>query len=88
LVLAVVQDGDLIDAQITSKTYRGRRTIKLDTGQFDIGGLPHISYVRPDKLTTVHKDICVGVTGYVNPAVLTKVAGEVCDILKKGSITA
>ncbi len=86
LVLAIVQDGDLVVCQVTSKTYASRQTIKLGANQFDRGSLPNISYIRPDKLTTIHKDICLGVVAYVRGGVLNETIEAACNVLKRGLI--
>ena len=57
LVLAKVEFNNLILCQITSKPYTSKISIRLKPTDFATGGLPVISYVRPDKLFTADATI-------------------------------
>lgn len=57
LVLANVEFNNFILCQITSKPYTSKISICLKPSDFAAGGLPIISYVRPDKLFTADKTI-------------------------------
>lgn len=57
LVLANVEFNNLILCQITSKPYTSKMSICLKSTDFTTGGLPIISYVRPDKLFTADTTI-------------------------------
>ena len=57
LVLANVEFSNLILCQITSKPYTSKISIRLKPADFATGGLPVISYVRPDKLFTADTTI-------------------------------
>ena len=57
LVLANVEFSNLILCQITSKPYTSKISIRLKSADFATGGLPVISYVRPDKLFTADTTI-------------------------------
>ncbi len=57
LVLANVEFNNLILCQITSKPYTSKISIRLKPTDFATGGLPVISYVRPDKLFTADATI-------------------------------
>lgn len=64
LVLANVEFENLILCQITSRPYTSKTAICLKSKDFREGGLPVISYVRPDKLftadTSIIRDKAVG----------------------------
>jgi len=57
LVVAEGEFENLILCQITSKSYTSKISIRLTASDFATGGLPIISYVRPDKLFTADTSI-------------------------------
>lgn len=57
LVLANVEFNNFILCQITSKSYTSKISIFLKPSNFVTGGLPIVSYVRPDKLFTADTTI-------------------------------
>ncbi|MBU3978868.1 type II toxin-antitoxin system PemK/MazF family toxin [Patescibacteria group bacterium] len=63
LILAKAEFNNLILCQITSKPYTSRLAIKLTKADFVHGGLPIISYIRPDKLFTADKSIIYKTAG-------------------------
>lgn len=82
LVLAKIKYGDLVVCQITSKPYSNNEAIKLEATDIEEGGLPVVSYVRPDKLMTLHKSICLGVSAYISEEFLEAVIKESCKTLQ------
>lgn len=77
LVLANVEFNNLILCQITSKPYTSKISIRLKSADFAKGGLPVISYVRPDKLftadTTIIKKTVGQLTTKAKDAVLNNI---------------
>lgn len=73
LVLANVEFNNLILCQITSKPYTSKISICLKPADFTKGGLPIISYVRPDKLFTADKTIIRKTVGQLTAATRGKV---------------
>lgn len=63
LIVAIVDFDDLVLCQITSSPYSSSMAIKLLESDFDDGGLPVISYIRPDKLFTTDTSIVSTVYG-------------------------
>lgn len=57
LVLAKVEFDNIILCQITSKPYTSKTSIRLKPANFATGGLPVVSYIRPDKLFTADSAI-------------------------------
>lgn len=53
LVVGLAEFGNYILCQITSKSSSSQRAIALTPTDFDTGKLPVVSYVRPDKLSTL-----------------------------------
>ena len=68
LVLANVEFNNLILCQITSKPYTSKISIILKPTDFATGGLPVVSYVRPDKLFTADSAIIKKTVGQLTPA--------------------
>ena len=77
LVLANVEFNNLILCQITSKPYTSKISICLKPADFATGGLPIISYIRPDKLftadTTIIKKTIGQLTAKTKNAVLKNI---------------
>ena len=55
LLVADVGRSDWIVCQITSNPYGDSDSVKLTQQDFVQGGLPHTSYLRPGKLSTIHE---------------------------------
>ena len=77
LVLAEVEFGNLILCQITSKPYTSKVAICIKSEDFAKGGLPIISYVKPDKLFTADTTIVKDVIGQLTPKMKDKIAKSV-----------
>ncbi len=67
LVLANVEFDNLILCQITSKPYTSKMAISISSADFRKGGLPIISFVRPDKLFTADTSIVKNAVGQLTP---------------------
>ena len=67
LLLADVGRRDWIACQITSNPYADARAIAIESSHFKEGGLTNMSYVRPDKLFTVHEDLIEPTAGTLKP---------------------
>lgn len=63
LVLAHGEFDNVILCQITSKHYSSKSAIRIESTDFAEGGLPVISFVRPDKLFTADTHIIKRVSG-------------------------
>lgn len=66
LVLANVEFDNLILCQITSKPYTSKISIRLTSTNFVTGGLPVVSFVRPDKLFTADATIIKKTVGQLS----------------------
>ena len=77
LVLAEAEFSDLILCQITSKPYTSHTAIKLNQADFVRGGLPIVSYIRPDKLFTTDPSIIQRTVGHISDDRLAQVLKEV-----------
>ena len=68
--------------QITSNAYSDKNAIILTDNDFIEGGLQRISYVRANKLFTVHESIFQRSVGVINQNCYTKVVQTIVDLLK------
>ena len=80
LVLANVEFDNLILCQITSKSYTSKQAISLKPEDFAKGGLPVVSYVRPDKLFTADTSIIKGAVGQLTIKSKNVVLQNVCAL--------
>ena len=63
LVLAQIEFDNLILCQITSKPYSSKIAIRIELADFTQGGLPVVSFIRPDKLFTADAAIIKSIVG-------------------------
>lgn len=82
LVLANVEFNNLILCQITSKSYTSKISISLKSNDFAKGGLPVISYVRPDKLFTADSTIIKKSVGQLSSSTKNKVLQNVRGLFR------
>jgi len=84
LILAKAEFGNFILCQITSKPYSSKTSIQIVSNDFEIGGLPVASFVRPDKLFTADETIINGIAGRLKNRTRKKVLNEVRYLFSKG----
>ena len=84
LVLADVQRGDWILCQITSRPYADAKAIRLETGDFETGGLSLVSFVRPGKIFTANESLTRKRVGTVTRATHSAVISTISQILHDG----
>ncbi len=84
LVLAVVEYGDLVLCQITSKHYGDRRAVRLEAADFEKGSLPLTSYARPGRLLTGDPGLIDKSLGSLFESKRMEVVGAVRALLEKG----
>lgn len=82
LVLANVEFNNLILCQITSKPYTSRISIRLKSADFATGGLPIVSYARPDKLFTADTTITKKTVGKLSITATNKILRKIRDLFK------
>ena len=71
LVLANLPGSDIILCQITSRFRKDKFSFELSQNDFKSGGLPVLSYVRPNRIFTADKNIILRKAGTLKP-VITK----------------
>ena len=82
LVLAVVEYGDLLLCQITSKDYGDRNAVAIGREDFESGGLPLASFARPGRLLTADPELVVRPLGQLLEAKRAEVAAALSEVLK------
>jgi len=80
MVVAHVEFDNLILCQITSKSYTNKTAVKLDSSDFYQGGLPVVSFVRPDKLFTADQTIIKSIVGTVTKEKKQEILNKVRNI--------
>jgi mRNA interferase MazF len=76
LVIAHVEFDNLILCQITSRAYSSKTAVRIESTDFEEGGLPIVSYIRPDKMFTAETSIIESTSGKLKNKVKS-------DILQK-----
>ena len=77
LILAHVEFDNFILCQITSKPYSSKSAIRIEATDFEKGGLPLISYVRPEKLFTADTSIIENTSGKLRTNVRNNILEKV-----------
>lgn len=73
LVLADLNGNDIILCQITSQSTKDNFSILLDSGDFESGSLPVVSFIRPNRIFTADKNIIIKKVGKVTDKKLLNV---------------
>jgi mRNA interferase MazF len=84
IALAVLDRGDFIACQITSKRDLARERIALTDAGFSEGGLHLESYVLPGKLFTAHSKLVAKRVGRVNETVRENIRDAVIKVIRGG----
>ena len=82
LVLALADGyGDLILCMITSQSARDRSAIAITSADFESGGLPHQSSIRPNRLFTAESGIVLRKAGHLSVPKVQQVVQEIIQII-------
>jgi len=81
LVVATPKGQDLILCQITSQVHQDNYSIKLENSDFKTGLLNQISYIRPNKIISIDKNIVIYTIGNVKMEKLNEVIEKIIDII-------
>ena len=81
VVLAAASRDDWILCQITSNPYSDPAAIELADPGFSRGSLRRVSYARPGKLFTAHRQLIVADVGALTPALLNRLIDGVVKLL-------
>jgi len=81
-VLADLPGSDIILCQITSRFRKDKFSIRLSQNDFSNGGLPVLSYVRPNRIFTADKNIIVRKAGTLKLSLTKSIIRQVISILE------
>lgn len=82
LVIASPKGNDLIVCQITSLNHYDSYSIDLSEEDFISGSLNLKSFIRPNKIISVDKNIILYCTGKVNQNKLSNVVNSIIELIK------
>jgi mRNA interferase MazF len=69
--------GDFVAVQITSQIHHAVQAA-LTSADFDLGGLPKPSIVRPDKIFTLNQTLVARRVGRLNDAAYARILRAIC----------
>ncbi len=83
IVLADLIGDDTILCQITTqKSRKDKYALTLEKRDFSIGGLPHPSLIRVNKIFTASKRVVLKKVGKVNSSKIMEVENKLFEIIK------
>lgn len=83
VVLAIPRIDELVVCQITTRPSRPEYTIPLLTSDFEYGGLPFDSWIRPNHLNTADPAIVQSTEGKLKPEKFQEVLDAIIRILNE-----
>jgi len=83
VVIADLQEDDLILCQITSKKVRDEYSITIFEDDFKEGSLKQESNVRPNKIFTADKNIILYKIGSLKQEIVERIIETIIEIIRK-----
>ena len=83
LVITTLKGDDIILCQITSKWAKDEYSIELNNTDFERGELPHISFIRPNRIFTADKNIILKCVGHIKKEKFKEVLEKIISILSQ-----
>ena len=81
LVVADLEDNDVILCQITSQSIRDRYAVPLREEDFEVGSLKKSSHIRPNRIFTADKDIVLYRIGNIDSEKMEEVIEKIVEIV-------
>jgi mRNA interferase MazF len=81
-VLADLPGSDIILCQITSRFKKDKFAVELSQNDFNSGGLPVLSYVRPNRIFTADKNIIIRKAGTLKASLSQNIIQRLISILE------
>jgi mRNA interferase MazF len=75
--------GDFVAVQVTSQLHHSVQA-ELTNSDFELGGLPKPSIVRPDKIFTLNQDLVARRVGKMKDAAFDRILHAICQYLSCG----
>ena len=82
LIIGIAEDNDVLLCQITSKNYGSRKAIALSKDAFFQGEIVRDSFIRPNKIATLHVGRIKSVLGIIDDIKLNEVKQSIREILE------
>jgi mRNA interferase MazF len=82
LVIKVIDNEDLILCQITSKFNQDNHSIYLSNKDFLSGGLMKESFIRPNRIFTLHKDLILRKAVQLKPETIFGIISMITSFLE------
>ncbi len=82
LVIGLADFNDILLCQITSKNYGSRKAISLTASDFSQGTIVRDSFVRPDKIATLHMSRVKTTLGRINNKKLNEIKQSIKSIME------
>lgn len=73
LVIGIAEFNDIVLCQITSKQYQSKRAVPLFKSDFVQGTIVTNSFVRPDKIATLDRNMIKQILGTISENKLNKI---------------
>jgi len=83
LVIAELEDNDLILCQITSQRIRDKYAVSIEGNDFETGTLRQKSNVRPNRIFTADHYIVLYRVGHLNKERVSEVINKTVEILRR-----
>jgi mRNA interferase MazF len=80
LVIAHAEFGNVIVCQITSRQHTSKTALSLADADFIAGGLPVVSFIRPDKLSTLESGLVISELGVLTDQKLDEIKTTVREL--------
>jgi mRNA interferase MazF len=73
LVIGIAGFDDIVLCQITSKSYKSKRAVELTQKDFAQGSIVTNSFIRPDKIATLDRNMIKRILGTVTESKLKEI---------------
>jgi len=84
LVVANLEDDDLILCQITSRQVTDQYAMPLNAEDYAEGGLRRLSNARPNRILTVDTNVVLYKAGRLSPSRMSEIIEAIVQILRRG----
>lgn len=83
LVVAALEEDDIILCQITSREIRDKYAITLEEKDFESGILKQKSNIRPNRIFTADHHIIIYLVGHLKSAKMQEITNRIINILRQ-----
>lgn len=83
LIIAMLLGNDVILCEITSQSVRNQYAIPVSNTDFTIGSLRENSNIRPEKITTIERQLIRYKVGSLRPEKVSEVIRKIVEIVEQ-----